>query len=305
MKVAVIDIGSNTVRLIVYTMHDKTFKQLVSKKIMLGLASCIENKTFTSEGIAKLTDALSQLKHFCKMFYVEHAYYFATASLRNVSNKKEVLQHVKHQLEIEIELLSQDQEGLYDFYGSRLSMNVNSGWLIDIGGGSSEIVGYEKDHIFYNASMPVGSLNLYADYVDYLFPKKAEVKNIKARIKKELNALPDKPKNHKMTTAIGVGGSIRALLLLIRKEVKVKDLNAFSKKDVEMMLDLILDDMESSAHKILRIKPDRIHTIVPGMLILLQIMNAYGIERILISHTGLREGYLMNRYQMTGGEYYE
>lgn len=305
MKVAVIDIGSNTVRLIVYTMQEKTFEQLVSKKIMLGLASCIENKTLTSEGIAKLTDALSQLKHFCTMFHVENAYYFATASLRNVSNKKEVLQHVWEQLGIKIELLSQDQEGLYDFYGSRLSMNVDSGWLIDIGGGSSEIVGYEKDHIFYNASMPVGSLNLYADYVDYLFPKKAEVKNIKARIKKELNALPDKPKNQKMTAAIGVGGSIRALLLLIRKEVKAKDLSAFSKKDVEMMLDLILNDMESSAHKILRIKPDRIHTIVPGMLILLQIMNTYGIERIQISHTGLREGYLMNRYQMTGDEYYE
>lgn len=117
MKVAVIDIGSNTVRLIVYTMQEKTFKQLVSKKIMLGLASCIENKTLTSEGIAKLTDALSQLKHFCTMFHVENAYYFATASLRNVSNKKDVLEHILQELGIEIELLSQIRKGYMIFMG--------------------------------------------------------------------------------------------------------------------------------------------------------------------------------------------
>lgn len=297
MKVAIIDIGSNTVRMNIYRIKNNQYEVLISKKYMLGLASYIEEGVLIEAGYSRLKEVVSSFKEFCDIFSVENAHYFATASLRNVSNNDQVIGRICAETGVLIELLSQEDEGRYDFLGTTLSKN-GKGYLIDIGGGSSEVVAYEDNKILYNVCFSKGSLNSYTANVKDVTPKKEEIKKIDTSIKKTIKAI-DKFEEKFSKNAIGIGGSIRAIHLLISDLYK-KTENQITKKEIDKILELYDEDRQAFIKKMLRIKPERIHTIIPGMIILLNIMDEYKISTINVSKTGLREGYLISKYDLQG-----
>ena len=177
----VIDIGSNTIRLCIYEAAGGDINLLFNNKNTAGLAGYVKNGALTQKGIKKACSVLKQYKATVKNLPVEKLFVFATASLRNITNTDEALQTVYNETGLEVEVLTGGQEAVYDFIGAARSMSLERGILIDIGGGSTELLVYEKGKIQNSVSFPLGSLSMYSSCVSGLFPKKKEKKEIISR----------------------------------------------------------------------------------------------------------------------------
>lgn len=299
MLYGVVDIGSNTVKLNVYNSRDNDISIEFSGKENLGLLFYIINGKLTDEGIEELVTVLKKMKNDLDYLKIDSYSFFSTAALRNIENSDEVIQIIKDQVNIEIDLLSGEEEGELSFFGSIPAIKRDDGILIDLGGGSVEIVLFKDRKIDEKYSIPIGFLKMFNDYVSDIIPNKNECKLIEERTYSELDKIGFK-NSEKIPFMCGVGGSIRAIkkilvnLDLLKKKVDLIDIKLLKQLKEELKLN------ESNHnnyiyYKILHVKPSRVHTLVPALLIVESITSYFGCEELQISKFSVREGYLYKK----------
>lgn len=308
-RYSVIDLGSNTIRLVVYDVRDrlysirkykhsdksKLFKDSINEKKTAGLSTYVVDGIFTEAGIDKAVDVLSTLLGIAKSVKSEKTKIFATAVLRNCKNSAEAISTIEEKIGKRIDLLSEVEESHLGYIGATCTMPASTGTLIDIGGGSTELTSMTKNGDRSNISIGMGSVSSYAKYVDLILPKKDEIRRIEEAFKEKLDKLDDL-KPYKSNTAYGIGGSIRAVAkigaFIFGDGVKPKE---FTIRQLESMFALLEDDPETFAHLAVRAVPDRLHSLVPGATILRTCMREFGAESIQVCKYGVREGYLLER----------
>ena len=152
---------------------------------------------------------------------------------------------------------------------------------------------FENKQILFADSYDIGSLNLFTGFVKNIWPTEQEQKNIKARITEALSpAVFDKPAE----TICGIGGTNRALLSLANAYFKKPAGNrAITSAEFKQLKKVILKKDDLAKKMILKNCPDRIHTIIPGMLVTNEIAKKLGAKNIIISRYGVREGYLCQK----------
>lgn len=294
MKKALVDLGSNTVRLSVYQVfEDGSFSLLFSEKETAGLVNYITDKHMSVEGFDKACDVINDFKRLMAQFDISELNIFATASLRNISNRDEALAYIKEKTGESINIVSGKEEAELGYYGAISETALNSGIIFDIGGGSTEIVRFDGKSIITADSYEIGSLNLFTAFVKNIWPSKSELKNIKERAKAVLSpAVPDISCN----TICGIGGTNRALLSLANAYFKKpQDSRTITSAEFKKLKKVILKKDDVSKKLILKNCPDRIHTIIPGMLITNEIIKKLKADKIIISRNGVREGYLCQK----------
>ena len=299
MLYGVVDIGSNTVKLNVYNYRHNVINVEFSEKENLGLLFYINNGKLTDNGIEELVTVLKKMKNDLDYLKIDNYSFFSTASLRNIENIAEVLQIIKNRVNIEIDLLSGEEEGELSFYGSIPTIKGDDGILIDLGGGSVEIVLFKERKIYKKYSIPIGFLKMFNDYVSDIIPNKKECKLIEERIYFELDKIGLK-NNEKIPFMCGVGGSIRAIKkLLVNLDLQKKKDNLVDVKLLKQLKkELKLNESNHNNYiyyKILHVKPSRVHTLVPALLIVESITSYFGCEEIQISKFSVREGYLRRK----------
>ncbi len=292
MKYAVIDVGSNTVRLAVYQMENQTFEAIFSQRFTVGLAGYIQDDVMSQDGIRKASEVLLECRVILEQLFPDKVYVFATACLRNIRNSKEAADEIFLLTGYPVDVISGQTEAFLDYYGIQGELPHENGMLFDIGGGSTELVTYAHDGPGTVESLPIGSLNLSKQYVEKLFPKQKEKEEIEKCIRKEL-------KKHKMTglpsyeLICGIGGTARTVLQLIQFQQGLPETQRMiTVKQLRILEKLLWKKNSESRELLLQNCPDRLHTIYTGMLILDQLVELTGCERIYISKTGVREGYL-------------
>ena len=133
---AVIDIGSNTIRLVLYKIENNQIKSLLNKKSPAGLAGYInKDHCLKKSGIRKAVAVLSEFKEILDHMTIQEVFPFATASLRNINNAPEVLEAIRENCGFEVRILSGEEEAIFDYYGALQAMEMDKGLLTDIGGG--------------------------------------------------------------------------------------------------------------------------------------------------------------------------
>lgn len=301
MKCAIVDVGSNTIRLSVYRVMKEDFQLLFTCKETAGLASYIVNHDMSQEGIMVTCRALNRFRSILEQFKMDEIHVFATASLRNIYNTEEVRAAIYQKNGYQIDVLSGQEEALYGFYGAmhQLGSNLDKGILFDIGGGSTEITIFGSEGPIVAESMSIGSLNLYNHYVDKIFPKSQEMTQIQQRVQKELDKLLEnkfKEMKVKNKEIYGVGGTARAALKLINSYY------GLDKENREIPCDYLGDMLKDAQKKkkdlqmlILKICPERVHTIIPGMTLMKIIVKTTKSKKIVVSKYGVREGYLFRQ----------
>lgn len=295
MKQAVIDIGSNSMRLTVYEIKENQFKALFKEKKMTGLAGYVENGHLSKEGIQYACIGLQYFKDILDALEVEQISVFATASLRNIDNTEEAVQEIKKVTKFNAEVLSGEEEASLGYIGASLSNAVNAGAYIDIGGASTEVVIFENKNELKALSFPLGSLSLYHSCVKKILPGEGSAKRIKKTIQKEMKDACSLPDDHQKLL-LCTGGTSRAVLKLVKKLYDLPD--DCSKVTAEQFKELcrILKKSDSEAiDLILKLTPDRIHTIVPGTIILEYLFDHFNADELVVSDYGVREGYLWQK----------
>lgn len=293
----IIDIGSNTFRLSVYEVENNRIMPIFHKKNVVGLAGCIDGKgNLSKRGLARAVEALKEFASIIETVGTEEVYTFATASLRNVKNTEEVAEAIRNKCGLSICVLKGEEEAMYSYYGATLFSPTPEGILVDLGGGSTEFVFYQDSKVKKAFSLPLGSLNLYTRYVSRLLPNVQEAKNIRDAVLHELSSIvgPGAMGIEKRKIC-GVGGTVRGTRRLLTDtfgHYAENSLVQIETKKMKEFLNVSSDDLIYTIEKIIQVIPDRIHTIIPGMILLNAVADYFGSEIIAVSDYGVREGYL-------------
>ena len=303
----IIDIGSNTIRLVLYHVeksgHGYQISRIMNKKYTASLAGYVTKKgKLSSAGIQCASDILCELRAITESIHLEKVYVFATASFRNVTNTEEVLRRTEAASGFKIQVLSGEEEADCGFYGlmsevrhAHKGKEISSGMQIDLGGGSTEIVCFKDLEIQNSPSLPIGSLNLYERFVDGILPTASELKQIRKYVTKRLKEA-EIPVLSDSGLLCCEGGTARALKKLIEAAFPENAGHTFYNVDyLNEWEQYYLQNPEKCQRDILKINPERVHTIIPGAVAIKCISEHFKRRRILTVRNGVREGYLLSQ----------
>lgn len=296
--IGIIDIGSNTVRMNVYQVNNNEYEVLFSSKEMAGLAAQIESGLLMEKGYQNLIRILKRFKETIDSLQIKEVYAFATASLRLIRNQQTVLGRIESETGFTVDLIDGEEEGRLGVLGALSNLPVKKAVLMDLGGGSCELVPFDQGQILSSVSYPIGSLSLYKNYVSGLLPTLDEQKSIKKFVKKQIDV--GHIVEEKFVSVIGVGGTMRALLKLNAYLLNDYKSSQLTLQSLKAMLKTLNENHREAQDIILKTIPDRIHTIMPGLCAIIAIMQAMGTVEILVSNNGVREGYLMKHVLKRG-----
>jgi Exopolyphosphatase len=271
MRYAVIDIGSNTVKIHIFNAD---MSQVHYTALPVGLISYVKDNVMTDEGTNKLIHVLNQYKSIAAAHQTDEIYYIATASLRGIDNQDSVLDTIFNQTGIKIEIISGYNEALYSFEGLKYGMGsalAQSGFMIDMGGGSTEILGFRDGKLCDTVSLPMGCLKLFNMFAN-------ETTKIYNHVDELLSDVPWI--SDYGDTVYLIGGTARSLALYGK-------LNKYA--DLTEMLDRIGNDFEL----IKKVTPDRANTLIPGLIAYCRLLQRMKTDNIVVTQVGIRDGYMM------------
>lgn len=305
----VIDLGSNSIRMVIYDVKDdrkraytsKDFKSIINDKVMAGLAAFVEDGVFTDAGIDRAVGVLKSHMKRARYFNCKRLDVFATAVLRNASNCHTALAKIEQRTGMPVKLLTAHDEAHLGFVGATCSAPIERGTLVDIGGGSTELSRIVGNRDFDDRSLPQGSLSSFSRYVRAIVPAPYEMDVIACALRVHLKSLPDL-NIYRTEKLYGIGGSVRAAAKVI---AQVKGLDArpriITAADVADVLAFARENPNAFAHAALKASAERVHTVVPGCIILDTLFAQLGADTCEIRKGGVREGYLIERILLQQG----
>ena len=293
MLYGIIDIGSNTIRLMIYRVDNGAIHPVLNNKFAAGLAGYITAKgKMSKEGIRKAVEVLTELRTVTEQITLDGVFPFGTAALRNITNTQEVLDAIRAESGFAVRVLSGEEEAEFDYYGALQSTPLDGGLLVDVGGGSTELVYFTKRKAVLGVSLPIGSLTLYNRFVDGILPSRGEVRKIEAEAAAQIEAARLRIRSGAAKQIVAVGGTARAALKL-RNSLEGKSGNsAYETSFYGDFLSQMEMGPEKLTGRILKIAPERIHTITPGVAVLHTVAKTFGCRTVVTSPYGVREGYL-------------
>ena len=282
----VLDIGSNTIRLVTY---DKG-KSISNYGVASEIISDTKNGILSEKGIEKLCKAVSELKSIKED---EEIYAFGTYAMRVLRNKKEVAERVFKETGIKIDILSGKDEAKYDFFGLlETIMPRESGIGVDLGGGSAQILVFEKGRLTASMSRPIGCRRVKNRFSKGRKLTRAEIIKIREYIHKNLET----QKGRKTEKIYMMGGTAKAALKLYRF-LDGKNADIIKVSDIDRILSFISETDEKVLRKIFRSRYDNITV---GIVIMREIAEFFGAKSIHIKKCGVRDGYV-SRIKKEGG----
>ncbi|MGN1096134.1 MAG: hypothetical protein ACI4QR_07065 [Eubacteriales bacterium] len=304
-KYAVMDIGANSVRMNIYDIDTSNgrFTVIDSARHTLGLASYAVNGALSADGAGKLTAVMRDFLARANSIPCDRFSAFATASLRGLSNSSEIVSSIKQRFGVDIEIISGRREAEYDFKAIRSRFGdamYKNGVIIDMGGGSTEMITFSEGHSKELTSMPLGCVMLGKKFIPdikkSLFPDETEIKNIREYTKNilfENTLFCGKGENLYL-----IGGTGRAIARLHSEingaDVKNTDGYTFDTSDISDIITFALKDAAYGGSVIKRMMPDRLTTIIPGLVAYDEIFRFLSSKRATVCASGVREGYLLD-----------
>lgn len=295
MLYAIMDIGSSSIRLAVYHLEKDSMDLLLKKKHAIGLAGFIDNGCMSQAGIDKTVEIVKDFKNFLANFPIAAMDAITTAALRNCRNSKAAVCEIEKRTGISLRVISGDEEATFDFIGATHNRKDGSGLLVDIGGGSTEIVSYEHREIRFKISVPMGALSLRTDLVHGFLPSAAECQAMKAEAERMFGQVRGL-QQHCAPAIIGMGGTFKSACALYNRLYHCDRHNTrMDVLKIEQMISEFQRDIPLTEEKtivLMKAVPDRMHTIISGLIIADVLASRLGSSRISYSDTGVREGFI-------------
>lgn len=298
MKLSVIDIGSNTVKTSVFEIISGIAPVEVTRKtIPAGLIGHIRSGELTDIGRAILIGALDELVAFAQNCGCAHEniYPFATASLRAASNFDEIKSDVSKKLGLRIDLVSGEREASLTFAALIDSIGSDKdGLLLDLGGGSTEMIVFSSSRLERSISIPIGALVLYRNFVKNILPTECERSQIASFVRERFGY--DDFLSKRGGSLYINGGSGRALANL-HYSLRSADGSLptlpyrLSRPALADIIDRACDCEDLIKQTMLRVLPTRIHTMIPAAIAILTIMDAIEASEIVVTEAGIRCSY--------------
>lgn len=294
MKLAAIDIGSNAARLLITEVIQETGKQPVFNKmnlirvpLRLGF-DVFETRFISVEKTNMLLQTLKAFRHLINAYQVDAIKACATSAMRDAANAAEILDIVKKETGLDIDVISGDMEAnlVYENHVAENMDKDHSYLYIDVGGGSTETSFFSNGRLAFKKSYNIGTIRLLKKLVT-----EKDWEEMKEDIK-------EATKGHKEVIAIGSGGNINKVFSMSKR-----------KEGKSLQLELLRDyykelDAVSIEDRILKygLREDRADVIVPALLIYINIMRWAGAEEISVPKIGLADGLIQHLWAEVKGK---
>lgn len=294
-RIGIIDLGSNTTRLVVigYTPHH-SFKLLDEVRETVRLAEGIgEDGQLRPAPMERGVVAMKMFHSFCKSTGVARIVPVATSAVRDATNQAEFLARVARKSGLKLRVLSTEEEAYYGYLGAVNALSLSDAFLVDIGGGSAEVTAIRGRGFIRSLSQPAGVLRFSERYV--------RSDPISSRDFKALQEAAAASFAHvewlhdtSSTTLAGIGGTIRTLAEVDQKTSgypldRVHGYS-FSRTRLNDMIDMFRNMSLRQREEVPGLSRDRADLILAGAVILQQLMEIGRFDEITVSGQGLREG---------------
>ncbi len=297
-RTAVIDIGSNSARLVIFEKTSRYGFHLICEqksKVRIGEGAYAKEGYLQPIGITRAYLTLKSFLHTIEKYQAKKTICVATSALRDAPNAKEFTQWIKQELGLSIHIIDGLKEARFGAIAAVNLLPIHHGITIDIGGGSSDLALLKNGSIIETYSLNLGTVRLKELFFDSSDKKSTILKNAKAYIHQELASLPS---TFRDTLAIGIGGTARTLSkgIMKRTHYPLDKLHAFSYTMSDHMT--YLEAIPKSSAKNLKhfgLKKSRYDTIREGTLIFTEILSCIGAKSVTTSSVGVREGVFLEQ----------
>lgn len=287
MKYAAIDIGTNAARLLVGEVMSKDQSFFIKKISYTRIPLRLGEDVFESGKVSKnkIDDFLKTMKAFkliSEIFDVQEVRAVSTSAMREATNANKIIDSIKQETGIKIEIISGDEEAsliFSNFFAMELDLSVPF-VVIDVGGGSTELSVFENGEKIASKSFNVGTLRILKGKSD-----ESVWENIHDWILKYV----DLSSEHRI---FGTGGNInkahKMLGYSFEEPIGLVEMKELRDKLARLTIDERIDQFH--------MKPDRADVIVPALDIFSYILNEIGANSLMVPKVGLADGMIYEMY---------
>jgi exopolyphosphatase/guanosine-5'-triphosphate,3'-diphosphate pyrophosphatase len=300
-QIAVIDLGSNTARLIVmraipgyaYRLDDEI-------REVVRLRQGMTPRGLDEEAVQRALFALRLFKRFCDSRQVDAIIATTTSAVREAANGQLFVERVRREIGLDLQVLDGEQEAYYATLGALNEVPMGGGYVIDIGGGSAQISQVAGRTFRRGEALPLGALALTERFVDEDPVSEETFATVERAIEQQLDRLAWFQPLADGEVLTGLGGTIRNLAKIEarRQGFPLNTLHGFilSRKAVSRSITLFREMPLAERSDISGLSKDRADIILPGAMVLDAILCRAAADEIVVSVNGLREGLFLERF---------
>jgi exopolyphosphatase / guanosine-5'-triphosphate,3'-diphosphate pyrophosphatase len=294
--IAAIDVGSNAIRLAIASVNTNGEYQMIyngREPVRLG-QDVFTKGTISPQTTDRMVETFTSFKQKIKEQAVTRVKAIGTSALREASNRDSVLRTLSKATGIEVSIIGGEEEARLIHQAVKQVVNLKSkvALLVDIGGGSVEVVLADDTTVLCTESYSMGSVRLLK-----ILDEKAGEERFLQLVTEYVDAtqrrLEQEIGNQKIDICIGTGGSIESLGEL-RKELFTKNsAQKITADELKALLKKLRTMTFQERIQQLRLRPDRADVIVPAAIVLQKIVQQAGVAEVVIPGIGLKDGLLL------------
>ena len=299
-KVAIIDLGSNTARLLIVEVSENGYFQVVDQlKEAPRIGEGMEKEGFLKpQRIQATIKVLKMFRRLCDVNRIDRIIAVATAAVRRAKNQRSFLDEVAATCGIKLRVLSAEEEAIYVYRGVINTMDIPKGIILEIGGGSTKIIYYNRRNLLNYETLPFGAITLTELFEGENLSPAEQSEKIEEYVLEQLAKIEWLKNVDPEAQLIGVGGSFRNLCRMtkIMKKYPLRAIHNYvvGDSDFDHVYDLVKSLDLDRKKKIKGLSSGRAD-ILPAALAAIKSFKKYmNLGDIVISGSGLRTGMLFN-----------
>ncbi len=312
MILAGIDIGTNTLRLLVAETGPDRFRELAADRRITRLGQDLDRTGMLSAGaMERSVAALSVFAEVIADSGAEGVSAVGTSALRKASNTREFLSLVRDRTGIDISVISGEEEAQLTLLGVAAAFPAGQGtghaldsaMIIDIGGGSTEVIAAKAGRAAAALSLPLGAVYLTERFIAHDPPREAEMVQLRQAVGAELAVLEKiMPAGAgRPSSFVGTAGTITTLAAMDQKLAEYDPARINGYRLTRPAMDRIVRELALRSHAERRLMPGleqgREDIVLAGAVVAQELMGRYGYGEMLVSDWGLREGIVLDLYR--------
>jgi exopolyphosphatase/guanosine-5'-triphosphate,3'-diphosphate pyrophosphatase len=301
MRAAVLDLGTNTFNLLIAEKDTPNgFKILYNNKIAVKLGEGgINSGEIAPNAYNRGIDAIVEHYKTISKYKIEKIKAYGTSALRTAKNGAIFIDEIKTRTGIEVEIITGDLEAELIYYGVRQTFDMNSGkyLILDIGGGSNELIIADNKEIFWKKSYPLGIARLLEKFKPSDPISISEIEAIDKYLTVELSDLFEQIKNANISALIGASGSFETFVAMINKLDEFVSQSALKPEsatisliDFDNLYELLMQSSTIQRLKMKGLEPMRVEMIVLACHFVKFVLRSSNIQTIIQSNYSLKEG---------------
>lgn len=300
-RVAIIDMGSNSFRLIVMEYVPRlSFKMIdeVRESVRIG-EGMSEVDVLRPAAIDRAAVAAQIYAAFCRASGIDDIIAVGTSAIRDARNRSRYIDRVRRETGIGVRVLSGEEEAYYGYLAAVNSTTLENGFVVDLGGGSLQITRVENRASTHSVSFPLGAVRCTEGFLRSDPATPGEMRALSMHLRDRFEALGWFKREPGMTL-VGEGGTLRLVGHLAQKRghYPLDDLHGYvtTLGQVETVRDELARLSIAGRARLAGMKPDRADISLAGALVVDEVMRTSGFEELTICGQGLREGLFYERF---------